>query len=153
MELLAWAALRDIGVAPPTERAKEVLGVIVEVAMATGEDMVVAYREHTARYYNYSGAGVVWETDNPRLNPQIDALLESAQKVLAVVGPWEKKRPDVPEAGRVRLNVLTPSGLHFGEGPMDVISRDRMGGAMIKAAGDLMQALITVDAEFRESKP
>ena len=59
VKLLAWAALRELGTVPPPERAKEVLGVVVEVAMKGGEDLVAAYAGHTARYYNYSGAGVV----------------------------------------------------------------------------------------------
>lgn len=152
VELLAWTALREFGVAPPPERAKVVLGVIVEVAMSGGEDLVAAYAEHTARYYNYNGAGVVWETDDPRLNPQIDALLEAGWKVAAAIGPWEQKRPDVPGANRVRLNILTPSGLHFGEAPMAAMSNDPMGGPVIKAAFELMQALIVVDEEFRKNK-
>jgi hypothetical protein len=152
VELLAWSALRELSISPPQERAKEVLGVIVEVAMQGGEDLVVAYREHTARYFNHSGAGVVWETNDPRLNPQIDALLEAGRKVAAMIGPWEQKRPDVPGANMVRVNMLTPSGLHFGEGTMSVLSRDAIGGPVIKAALDLMQALIAVDAEFKKRK-
>lgn len=150
VELYAWTALREFGEMPPPERAKEVLGVIVEVAMNGGEDMVAAYPEHTARYYNHAGGGVVWETDDPRLNLQIDALLEAGRKVAAMIGPWEGKRPDVPRANQVRLNMLTPSGLHFGEGDMNALSRDPMGGPMIKAAFELMQALIAVDLELRK---
>ena len=152
VELLAWTALRELGELPPPQRAKEVLGVIVEVAMNGGEDLVAAYAERKARYYNYSGAGVVWETDNPRLNPQIEALLEAGRKVVAVIGPWEQKRPDIPTSNKVRLNILTPRGLHFGEGDMNAMSRDPMGGPVIKTAFDLMQALIGVDAELRRKQ-
>jgi len=152
LELLAWTALGELGAVPSPERAKEVLGVIVEVAMDGGEDLVVAFADRRARYYNYSGAGVIWETDDSRLNPQIDALLEAGRKVVAVIGPWKEKRPDMPRANRVRLNMLTPSGLHFGEGDMNALSRDPMGGPVIKLAFGLMKALIAVDAEFRRKQ-
>jgi hypothetical protein len=141
-----------LGVTPPAEREKTVLGVIVEVAMKDGEDLVAAYADGRARYYNYSGAGVVWETDDPSLNPQIEALLDEGRKIVMVIGPWKQKRPDPPGAKQVRLNILTPSGLHFGEGPMNLMSGDPIGGAMIKAALGLMQALIAVDKVSRKSR-
>jgi hypothetical protein len=38
--------------------------------------------------------------------------------------------------------MLTAAGLHFGEGPFDALSEDPMGGAVIAAGTELMQALI-----------
>jgi hypothetical protein len=35
-----------------------------------------------------------------------------------------------------------PVGLHFGEGPLDALAKDRMGGPVITAAFQLMQELI-----------
>jgi len=85
---------------------------------------------------------VIWEHPDNSLDPAIDALLEASREVVAQIGPWDKKRPAAPQGDTVRLCFLTPGGLHFGQGPMDVLSRDPMGGKIIHLATVLMQALI-----------
>jgi hypothetical protein len=142
--LQAWHFLRDSGVNPPPEKAKELLGVVVEVGMPKGLDLVAAYPDHCARYYNFSGAGVVWEKPSDQLDGAIDDLLEKGAAVLARIGPWDGSRPDAPPNGQVRINLLTPSGLHFGQGPMNAISKDPMGGPVLRSAFNLMQELIKV---------
>jgi hypothetical protein len=54
--LEAWHSFRDLGVSVPADKAKNVLGVVVEVGMDRGLDLVAAYPDHHARYYNFSGA-------------------------------------------------------------------------------------------------
>ncbi len=147
VQLLAWTALRKLGVQPLPADAKQVLGVVVEVPVNAGLDLVAAYPEHTARYYNYSGAGIVWETNDPRLNPQIDALLAAGRRVADAIGPWEGDRPAAPTDGRARISMLTPSGLHFGEAPMDVFVTDPMAGPVLQAAFHLMQALMAAQTK------
>jgi len=115
--LQAWLFLRQLGVFPPAEKAKQVLGVVVEVGMDRGLDLVAAYPDHHARYYNFSGAGVVWEHPNNSLDKPIDDLLSAAIAAVKAIGPWDKERPAAPAAGQARINILTPSGLHFGQGP------------------------------------
>ena len=44
--------------------------------------------------------------------------------------------------GEVRINFLTPSGLHFGQGPYQNLASDGLGGPVLAAAIRLMQALI-----------
>ena len=62
--LQAWHFLRQLGVNPPADKAKIVYGVVVEVGMQNGADIVAAYIDYTARYINYTGAGVIWEHPN-----------------------------------------------------------------------------------------
>jgi hypothetical protein len=140
--LQAWHFLRQHGEQPSPDVAKQVLGVVVEVAMPEGLDLLAAYLDHSARYYNYSGAGVVWEHPDTSLDAQIDQLLAAASQVVAQIGPWEQSRPEPPPRGHVRMSFLTPSGLHFGQGPMDALSRDPLGGRVIQLATVLMQGLI-----------
>ncbi len=66
--LEAYHFLRELGVSPSREDEKRVLGVVVEVGLKGGTDLVAAYADHHARYYNYSGAGVVWERANDALD-------------------------------------------------------------------------------------
>lgn len=140
----AWHFLRTYGVQPPADKAKLLLGVVVEVSMHAGVDLLAAYPEHTARYWNYSGKSIVWEHADQSLDPFIDALLRSGEQILRIIGPWEKPRPPVPPVGHMRVNLLAPSGLHLGEGPVDVLSADPLAKPAVEAATVLMQQLIAL---------
>ena len=140
--LQAWHFLRELGEQPSAAAAKQLYGVVVEVSMDEGLDIVAAYANHTARYFNYSGAAIIWEKPNTSLDSDVDALLEAGRVVAAQIGPWEGARPAPPPNGQVRINMLVPSGLHFGQAPFEILSRDPMGGPVIAAAMRLMQALI-----------
>lgn len=140
--LQAWHFLRQHGQQPPPDQAKQVLGVVVELAMPEGLDLLAAYSDHSTRYYNFSGAGVVWEHPDQSLDSAIDSLLEASKPVVASIGPWEDERPAPPPRDSVRLSFLTPSGLHFGQGPMAALSNDPLGGRVLHFASLLMRALI-----------
>lgn len=143
--LQAWHFLRQLGVNPPADKAKLVYGVIVEVGMQKGADTVVAYTDYTARYLNYTGAGVIWEHPDASLDAEIEALLKAGQAVANVIGPWEQERPPAPQGEDVRLNMLTPSGLHFGYGTFQSLWDEPMGRSIIDPATKLMQGLIAKD--------
>ena len=138
----AWHFLRQLGVKPPDTKAKEVYGVVVEVSMEQGLDIVAAYADHSARYYNYSGAAVIWENPDGSLIKETENLLNAGKNIVRQIGPWEDSRPGAPPEGQARVSILTPSGLHFGQAPFQALANDRMGGPVIKAAIGLMQALI-----------
>jgi hypothetical protein len=76
------------------------------------------------------------------LNQHIDALIEASGRVVAKIGPWKAARPEAPGKDQVRLNFLTPSGLRFGQAPLETMSKDPIGGEVLYRAGGLMQALI-----------
>lgn len=147
--LQAWHFLGAQGIQPPADKAKIVYGVVVEVGMKSGVDIVAAYQDHTARYLNFSGAGIVWEHPDTSLDDEIDALLQAGEVVANKIGPWEQARPAAPQTDHVRLNMLTPSGLHFGYGPFKTLSQDPMGKAIIDPATRLMQALIAKDKRVK----
>ncbi len=137
----AWNFLRGLGVNRSADKAKIVYGVVVEVGMPKGADIVAAYGDGTARYLNFTGAGEFWERPNDSLDAEIRALLEAGQQVANMIGPWDKERPEAPTRGNVRLNMLTPSGLHFGYGGFETLSKDPMGKALIDPATQLMLKL------------
>ena len=138
------ALFRD-GLIPPAaslDQANHVAGVVVEVGLEGGLDLLAAYDDHTARYYNYSGAGVVWEHPDASLDAAIDALLARGQVICQQIGPWEGERPGPPPRGDMRISLLTPLGLHFGQAPHEVLARDPLAGPLVAAATSLMQQLI-----------
>jgi hypothetical protein len=145
--LQAWHFLRELGVQPDAEQAKRLYGVIVEVGMDKGVDILVAYADYNARYFNYTGAAIIWERPDSSLDQTIGSLLEAGRTVVQQIGPWENARPPVPGNGSVRINLLTPSGLHFGQGAFEVLAKDPMGGPVIGLATQLMQELIAKSAE------
>ncbi|MGA9584722.1 MAG: hypothetical protein WBQ95_05295 [Terracidiphilus sp.] len=140
--LQAWNTLRELGDKPPEEKGKEVLGVVVEIGMPKGLDLVAAYRDHRARYFNYSGAGVLWERRDDSLDGLIDELLQAGTVVAQVIGPWMQARPPEPKNGNARINLLTPSGIHLGNGPVEALNQDPMGGPILSAAFGLMKRLV-----------
>lgn len=142
VRLQAWNSLRETGGQPPASAAMEVLGVIVEVDMSKGQDFLAAYADQTAYYYNYSGAAVVWLRPDASLDGQINSVLAAARAILPLIGlPWKEPRRPPPSAGNARLNILTAMGLHFGEGPLRALDRDRNAQPLLKAATGLMAKL------------
>jgi len=140
--LQAWHVLRAHGVQPDADAAKQVYGAVVELPVATGHDVLAVYADYTARYLNYSGAAVIWDARDPEIDAAIDGLLQVAAAVVDVVGPWEAPRLPPPGDGVVRFSMLTPSGLHFGEGPLDGMAQDPMGAALLHAAEPVALKLI-----------
>jgi hypothetical protein len=150
--LQAWHFLRELGVPPPPEKAKELYGVVVEVALNGGLDLVAGYVDFSARYFNYSGAGVVWEVRDATVDKAIQNLLNAGRAVVAKIGPWEKPRPPAPPEGEARINMLVPSGLHFGQGPLRMLAADPLGGPVIASALALMQELIRMQELIKKTK-
>ncbi len=143
--LQAWHFLRSLGEMPAIDQAKRVYGVVVEVALPEGLDIVAAYEDGSARYFNYSGAAVIWEHPDGSLDELVEELLEAGRIVVAQIGPWEDERPGPPPDGQARISMLTPSGIHFGQAPLEALTGDPMGGRVIGAAVSLMQELICKD--------
>jgi hypothetical protein len=138
----AWQVLREIGRAPAEAEADRVFGVVVEVSLDTGLDLLAAYADRHARYYNFSGAGVVWERPDGSLDEPITRLLDAGQAVADNTGTWDEPRPGVPPKGQVRFSTLTPGGIHFGQGTFEAFAGDPLAGSVLGAATALMQQLI-----------
>lgn len=138
----AWHFLRAHGAKPPEEIAKTLLGIVVEVGINDGVDLLAAYPDHTARYIHFNGRAAIWEHPDASLDPFIDELLSAAQPILQAISPWPNPRPAPPPPGIVRINLLSPAGLHFGHGPMAMLGADHIAKPTFDAATALMQQLI-----------
>jgi hypothetical protein len=134
---LAYARLRQIGQSVPT---RVLLGVIVEVPLAGGLDVLAVFSEGGVRYLNQSGKLAVLDGVES-LQPLVRRLFTVSEAVVARVGPWDKPRRPPPAAGSIRLSLLVTDGLYFGEGPMSAMERDPMAGPVIKRATELLQAV------------
>jgi hypothetical protein len=140
--LQGWHFLRQLSGMPAREKEKQLYGMVIEVGLQNGLDLVAAYSDFSARYYNYSGAAVIWERPDTSLNKLIQNLLHTGSVVVARIGPWNQPRPPAPPEGQARINMLTPSGLHFGQAALRALSNDPLGGPVLAGAFTLMQELI-----------
>ena len=140
--LQAWCILRELGVQPPAAEAARVLGVVLEVAIDKGNDALAAYADYSAKFSSHSGKLIVWQSRDPQIDSFIDQLLHAGLRIAPKIGPWNEPRREPPTSGNVRLSVLTPSGLHTGEGSFNALTRDPLGGPIISTGARLMGALI-----------
>lgn len=140
--LQAWNAIRELGGAPEPNEAKRLYGVVVEVHLNEGLEVLAAYADHSARYLNYTGNQIIWDAKEGPIRDHIAELLRACGVVLRAIGPWDGKRPGPPPQGQVRINLLTASGLHFGQGPWEALANDGLGGPPLSAATRLMKALV-----------
>lgn len=141
MRLTAAATLRAWG--EPIVTEEPMLGAVVEYPMETGVDYVAAYADGSARYLNYTGSGVIWDT--PRAVPQVDAaliaFLNSALMMLPHAEPMDRWSPGIASP---RITCLTLTGNRAftppsHPGPQEVV---RPFNACINAAVGLMSQLI-----------
>ena len=134
---LAFRRLRECGrTVPPNE----LLGVIIEVSFDSGLDTLGAFSEGGVRYVNFSGKiGIVEGVDT--IKPFVTRLFDATGTAVSLIGPWKNPRRPPPGRGMIRINFLLSSGLSFGEGPLDVMSRDEMAAPIINRSGELLKAL------------
>jgi len=141
--LQTWHCLRTLGVSPDALLGRKVCGIVVEVGLDVGLDALAAYEDHSARYFNHSGATVIWDVNTEEMNACIDPYLEVAKAVGENTAPFDQQHPAVPGNGNMLINILTPNGIHIGMGSMNALQRDPMGSAVIQTALTLMQALMS----------
>ena len=140
--LQAWHYLREAGDEPSDTLAKKVYGVVVEVGMENGVDTLAAYADGTVRYINYTNHAIVWEHPDDSLDDTIHDLLKAGEQIALQIGPWDEDRLPPPEPGLLRLNILVPSGLHFGQAPFAMLAQDPLAAPAVTAATRLLQQLV-----------
>lgn len=138
-KILAARILEENAVVEPSRR---LMGVVIEAGLEDGLDTLAAYEDGSARYINYTGKVVVWDTQTVESEALINELFDAGTAVVNNIGAWDGPRRPAPASGNIRLNFLVSDGLYFGEGPFDVLQKDEMGGPVIKAAVKLMSYLI-----------
>jgi hypothetical protein len=140
--LQAWHFLRKLNVNPPAELNAKVYGVLVDVHLESGLEFVAAYADHHARYFNYTGGGVIWEAPDSSLNETIDALLGVCQQVANLLQPVNG-RPNPPQqVDVVQINILTPGGIRHGMGTFNQLAENPSANDIVNGATYLMKTLV-----------
>jgi len=115
------------------------LGVVVELGLDEGLDVLAAYRDGTARYINYTGHMIIWETYNDESIVITKQLFEASGKIVSQIGPWNKPRRAFPAKGDLRISFLVSDGLYFGEGPINTLFKDQLAAPALTAATSMLQ--------------
>jgi hypothetical protein len=137
---LAYAKLRRLGEPVP---AKRLLGVIVEVPLPGGLDVLAAYSEGSVRYINQTGKLAFYERVES-LTPLVQRLISDSSKVVARIGPTDQLRRPPPLGESVRITFLVSDGYYFGEGNMQSMHQDTLAGPVIQRAVELLQAAVAL---------
>lgn len=146
--LEAWFGLRQAGEVPPPAEAKQLLGVVVEVPVGDGYDTLAAYDDGRARYLNHAGSVFIGEIPQGSLTTHVRKLLTAGQVLALRIGPHQGARPPIP-SGLARISLLTPSGLHFGQGPFEALGRDPLAAPVVAAAIELLNAIVELTTSPR----
>ena len=150
LQIFAWSELRNLSVIPDESIAKKVLGFVIEVGMNKGVDYLAVYSDNAARYYNFSGAKIIYQCDEKSINEKIQKLLYYCERTVKHIGLWEGARRSPPMENMCRINFLTPAGLFFGEGPMRALEQDPLSKDIIVQATTVMKSLIVLYDKTRK---
>jgi len=139
VRVLAFNRLREIG---QTATEQSLLGVIVEVPLPGGLDVLAVFDDGRIRYINQSEKMAIFEATPAELAAPAQALLARSKDLVRQIGPWDRDRLPPPSNGKLRLTFLVSDGLYFGEGEMEVMRHEAMSAPVIAAAQDLLVAIV-----------
>jgi hypothetical protein len=138
MRALAYTRLRELGEPVPK---KKLLGVVVELGMEEGLDVLAAYPDDRVRYINHKNSISVYEPAPPAWQPKLRRLFAAAQTAVEQTGPWQQPRIAPPSTGMIRMSFLVSDGLYFGQGTMAIMERDAIAQPIIAASVDLLKSV------------
>jgi hypothetical protein len=136
LRLLACYLLKKLGQLP---KEKILLGVIVEIGMEEGLDVLAAYRDGSARYINFTGRLLIWDTSDLQSALITKSIFDASEKIVAQIGPWNQPRRACPSAGNLRISFLVSDGLYFGEGPVNTLFSDPVASPALTAATSMLK--------------
>lgn len=139
IKILAYNKLTNEGY--KTDK-KELMAVIVEVAMEEGLDVLASFEDGTARYINYSGKIIILESPDENSNILTKQLFTNSLNIIQQIGPWENPRKPHPVKGNARISFLVSDGIYFGEAPINVLFNEPLASPALSVATQLMQHLI-----------
>jgi hypothetical protein len=139
-KLWSWFNLRRFGILPEASDGAVVRGVVLEVRVKGGVDVLAAYEDHSARYLNYTGKLIAWDLGDQ----EIDGLCKNALLVAGRVLEFSTKDyTENPQLSLLRVTLLTFNGNHRIEGdPNASTPGNAILGQLLKGGAMLMNALI-----------
>lgn len=152
VKLWACHALRELGESPPPHVSDLVMGIVFEVPLEMGVDILAAYQDGSARYVNQGGSIIVWDAPrDDRFAKIIRSIMSMAQEAVHQV-PLQDRHLRPVQQGNVRFNLLTPGGIHLIEERLDRAGSGKSNLSPLFSAGtELMVGLVEVAESTRGS--
>lgn len=137
VRLLAWQWLRAAG---QPIASRELLGVVVEVPLEGGLDVLTAYADGDVRYLHHTGRVAVFEGATGEVAEQGKLLVHAA--VALPARGTVKHRAAPPTLGNVRLSLLAADGLHVYDSTFGGIDRDKAAAPVLRQAQRLLDIVV-----------
>jgi hypothetical protein len=148
--MLAYNRLREMKQPVP---AKELLGVIIEVGLDQGLDVLAAFPDGRVRYLNHAGGMSIFEASPPEVAAKVAPLLAASRNAVERTGPWDKARLAPPANEMMRMTFLVSDGLYFGQGPLAQMQTDPLAAPVVAASMALLQAVVAKSLERGDEQP
>lgn len=97
-------------------------GVILEVGLDTGADVLAAFADGRARFLNNNGDISMWEGGEGPTAALVVTLLGLAEPIGRNTAAQPAGRLPSPADGSIRISVFSAAGMHVEEGPMDALA-------------------------------
>jgi len=143
LRALAYNRLREMQQLVPD---KKLLGVVIEVGMEEGLDVLAAYPDGGVRYINHKETISVYEPAPASWMPTVLRLLAASQAVVEQIGPWTLPRVAPPTFGMIRMSFLVSDGLYFGQGVLAVMEKELIAQPVIEASVALLKLVVAADS-------
>lgn len=147
--LVAYNRLRELN-QPVPER--KLLGVIIEVGMEAGLDVLATYPDGSVRYINHKETMSVYEPVPTAWMPVVRRLMSASQAAMEQIGPWKFPRIAPPTQGMIRMSFLGADGLYFGQGVLVVMDADPIGKPIVAESVALLKLVAAADAKALPEK-
>jgi len=144
VRILAYNWLRENGHAVTP---RELLGVIVEVPLDEGLDVLAAYADGSVRYINQTGRFAVFEGVPGDIAARAQALVAAAAAACRQAGAAHARTAAPPVAGNIRLTYLVSDGLVAREGLFETMAQDKHAQWVIQSAQGLLELVVKQAAE------
>jgi hypothetical protein len=142
LRALAYNRLRALQQPVPE---KQLLGVVIELGMPEGLDVLAAYPDGCVRYINHKESMSVYEPTPTTWMPTVLRLMAASQDLVDQIGPWTLPRVAPPTLGMIRMSFLVSDGLYFGQGVLAVMEKEPIAQPVIDASVALLKMVVAAD--------
>ena len=121
--------------------ATRLFGVIVEVPLSQGLEVLAAFADGQVRHIHHTGKMSFFEPGPGEVNARARRLVTAAQPRVERLGRHTQTRLAPPVGDRIRMSFLTSNGLYCGEGRYEAMQKDEHAGPIMAAALALLQTI------------
>lgn len=118
-----------------------ILGVVLEIGVPRGVDVLTAYTNRSARFVASDGTSVVWDRSGPSLDDEIGALIEAAGAIAAGATAMDAGELDEVRFAEARVLLLMAGEVRGLQGPMTVLSGNPAAAEVLRCGSALMRTL------------